>query len=98
RVKRLRADKKAEFIGNEFKGYYRQTGVVPQYTSTSTSQSIGLSERVGRTLAVMVWCMLADSDLQTFLGGKLMLMGAYLTNNAPHTALVCNLRTRFYRG
>ncbi|CAM9776220.1 unnamed protein product, partial [Sphacelaria rigidula] len=53
-VERLRADKGGEFIGNEFKSYCRQTGILLEFASTNTPQQIGLSERVGRTLAAMV--------------------------------------------
>ena len=80
RVERVRADKGGEFIGNEFKSYCRQTGILLELASTNTPQQIGLSERVGRTLAAMVRCMLADSGLPTFLWGELMFTAAYLEN------------------
>ena len=67
RVERLRADKGGEFIGNDFKDYCTQTGVLLEYASTKTSQKIGISERVGGTLAAMVRCILADSGLPMFL-------------------------------
>ena len=87
RVERLRADKGGEFIGNDFKTYCTQTGVLLKYTSTNTPQQIDLSERVGGTLAAMFMCMLADSGLPTFLWGELMFMAAYVRNRAPHSAL-----------
>ena len=40
-----------------------------EYASTNTSQQVGMSERVGRTLAAMVRCMLADSGLSKFMWG-----------------------------
>ncbi|CAN0476461.1 unnamed protein product, partial [Laminaria digitata] len=63
RVERLRVDKGGEFISKEFQDYCLQTGVSLEYASTNTPQQIGMSERVGRTLAAMVRCMLADSGL-----------------------------------
>ena len=87
RVERLRADKRGEFIGNDFKDYCTQTGVLLEYASTNTPQQIGLSERVGGTLAAMVRCMPADSGLPMFLWGELMFTAAYVGNRAPHSAL-----------
>ncbi|CAM9739715.1 unnamed protein product [Sphacelaria rigidula] len=87
RVERLRADKGGEFIGNEFKSYGRQTYILLEFASTNTPQQIGLSERVGRMLAAMVRCMLAESDGATFLWGELMFTAAYLANRSPHSAL-----------
>ncbi|CAN0098636.1 unnamed protein product [Sphacelaria rigidula] len=87
RVERLRADKGGEFIGNEFKSYRRQTGILLEFASTNTPQQIGLSERVGRTPVAMVRCMIADSGLPTFLWGELMFTAAYLANRSPHSAL-----------
>ncbi|CAM9982684.1 unnamed protein product [Sphacelaria rigidula] len=87
RVEGRRAGKDGESIGNEFKSYCRQTGILLEFASTNTPQQIGLSERVGRTLADMVRCMLADSGLQTFLWGELMFTAAYLANRSPRSAL-----------
>ncbi|CAM9595151.1 unnamed protein product, partial [Sphacelaria rigidula] len=87
RAERLRADKGGDFIGNEFKSYCRQTGILLEFPNTNTPQQIGLSERVGSTLAAMVRYMLADSGLPTFLWGQLMFTAAYLANRSPHSAL-----------
>ena len=87
RVERLGVDKGGEFVGNDFKDYCIQTGVLLEYASTNTPQKIGMSERVGGTLAGMVRFMLADSGLPTFLWGELMFTAAYVGNRAPHSAL-----------
>ena len=87
RVERLGADKGGEFVGNDFKDYCTQTGVLLEYASTNTPQQVGISERVGGTLAAMVRCMLADSGLPTFLWGELIFTAAYVGKRAPHSAL-----------
>ena len=87
RVERLRVNKGDEFISKEFQGYCLQTAVSLEYASTNTSQQIGMSERVGRNLAAMVRCMLADSGLPQFLGGELMSTAAFLGNKGPHSAI-----------
>ncbi|CAN0019506.1 unnamed protein product, partial [Sphacelaria rigidula] len=83
----LRADKGDEFVGNDFRTYCRQTGILLEFVSTNTPQRIDLSERVGRTLAAMVRCILADSGLPTFPWGESMLRTSYLAYGAPHSAL-----------
>ena len=87
RVERLRSDKGGEFISNHFKDYCTQTDVLLEYASINTPQKIGMSKRVGGTLAAMVRCMLADSELPTFLWGGVMFTAAYVGNRAPHSAL-----------
>ena len=87
RVEHLRVGKGREFIRNGFQDYCLQTGVSLEYASTNTPQQIGMSERVGRTLAAMVRCMLADSGLPKFLWGELMFTAAFLGNRAPHSAV-----------
>ena len=61
RVERLRVRKGRELISTEFQGHCLQTGVSLENASTNTPQQIGMSARVGRTLAAMVRCMLAES-------------------------------------
>ena len=69
RVERLRADKGGEFTSKEVQNYCLQTGVALEFASTNTPKQIGMSECVGRTLAAIVRCMLADSGLPKFLWG-----------------------------
>ena len=87
RVERLRTDKGGEYTSDKFRDYCLQTGVSLEYASTNTPQQIGMSERVGRTLAAMVRWMLVDSGLPKFLWGELMFTAAFLGNRAPHAAI-----------
>ena len=87
RVERLRADKGGEFTSKKLKNECLQTGVLLEFSSTNTPQQTGMSERVGKILAAMVRCMLADSGLPTMLWGELMLTAAFLGNRAPHSAI-----------
>ncbi|CAM9757030.1 unnamed protein product, partial [Sphacelaria rigidula] len=78
RLERLRADKGGEFISNDFRTYCLQIDTLLEFASTNTPLRIGPSQRVGRTLAAMVRCMLADGGLPTFPSGELMLTTSYL--------------------
>ena len=87
RIERSRVDKGGEFISKEFQDYCLQTGVSLEYASTNNPQEICKSDRVGRSLAAMVRCMLADSGLPKFLWDGLMLTAEFLGNRAPHSAI-----------
>ena len=89
RVERLTADIRGKFIGNDFKDYCSQTGVMLEYVSTNTPQQMGMPERVKGTLAAMVRCMLADSGQTKLLWWKLMFTAMYVGNRARHSAAQC---------
>ena len=96
RVERLRVDKGGEFISKEFQDYCLQTGVSLEYASTNTPQQIGMSERVGRTLAAKVRCVLADIGLPNFMWGELMFTAAFLGNRGRTLRSACSLSTTCY--
>ena len=87
RLGRVKRDRGGEFSVNAFRQYGREVGVRLEFAATNTPQQIGANERVGRTLAGMVRCLLADSGLPHFLWGELFLTASYLCNRAPHSAL-----------
>ena len=87
RLERLRADKGGENRGEAFRKYCLHVGIKLEFASTNTPQQIGANERLGRTLAGMVHCLLFDSGLPSFLWGELFLTASYLSNRAPHAAL-----------
>ena len=87
RAEPLRVDKGGGFISTEFQDLCLQTGESLEHASTNTPQQFGMSRRVGRTLAAMVRCMLADSGQPKFLWRELMFTAAFLVNRAPHSAI-----------
>ena len=98
RVERLGAGKGGEFTSKEFQNYCLQTEVSLEFASTNTPQQIGMSGRVGRTLAAQVRCTLTDSGLPEFLWGELMFTTAFLGNRAPHSAIVMQSPYKLLRG
>ena len=87
RAEPLRVDKGGGFISTEFQDLCLQTGESLEHASTNTPQQFGMSRRVGRTLAAMVRCMLADGELPNFLWGGLMFTAAFLGNRVLHSAV-----------
>ena len=86
-MERLRADKGHENTGAAFRKYCLDVGIKLEFASANTPHQIGANERLGRTLAGMVRCLLSDSGLPPFLSGELFLTASYLSNRAPHAAL-----------
>ena len=72
RLIRLRAEKGTEFTSSEFRQYCLDIGVKLELASPNTPQQIGSNERVGRTIAGIVRCLLGDSGLPHFVWGELM--------------------------
>ena len=93
RIVTWRADKGGEYIGEDFKAYCQETGITQQFAAINTPQQIVVSERVGRTLCVMVRCMRVNIGLPQFLWGKLMMAASYICNRIPHSAL--NMETPY---
>ena len=86
-LERLRADKEGENTGAAFRKYCLDVGIKLKFASTNTPQQIDANERIDRTLAGMVRCLLSDSGLPPFLWRELFLTASYLSNRAPHAAL-----------
>ena len=83
RVERFMVDNEGELVSKEFQDCGLQTRVSLEYASTNTPQQIGTSERVERTLAAMVLCMLTDSRLPKFLWEELMFTCLLYTSPSP---------------
>ena len=67
RLERLRGDRGTEHTARAFRGYCLQIRVKLEFACTNTPLQIGANQRAGRTLAVMVRCLLTDSGLPNFL-------------------------------
>ena len=79
--------KGGEYIGEEFRQYCLETGIIREFTATNTPQQVGVSERVGRTLCTMVRCILVDSGFPSSTWRELFMAAAYLKNRTPNKAL-----------
>ena len=96
RIQILRCDKGGEYISKEFKTLSGvNSGITMEYTTTSTPQRNGVSERVGRTLAATARCLLKDGKFPPNMWGKLPFTAVHLTNRSPHSAL--GGRTPFFK-
>ena len=87
RVERMGADKGGGFVGNDFKDYCTQTGVLLEYAALTRRSKLACpSESEGRSRPWSGTCLLT-ADYQRFYRGELMFTAAYVGNRALHSAL-----------
>ena len=87
RTQVLREDKGTEFTSAAYRHYCLDIGIQLPFASPNTTQQIGANEGAGRTIMIIVRCMLADSTLPNLLWGDLMHTAVYLSNRTLHAAL-----------
>ena len=73
----------------------RNSGISMEYTATATPQQNGVPERVERTLAATVRCLLKDGNFPPNMRGELFFTAVYLTSRSPHATL--GGRTPFFK-
>ena len=67
KVKIVRIDNKTEFVNDEFKEYFKNSGIVWESTVVYTSEQNGLSEVQNRIVMNGVRAILFDSQLSRYL-------------------------------
>ena len=87
RIQRLRGDQGTELTNADVRQYCLDTGIKPNFASQNTPQQIGANKRAGRTIVIIVRCLLADSGLPTFRWGELMQIAVFMSNRYPNAAL-----------
>ncbi|CAI7885694.1 unnamed protein product [Closterium sp. NIES-54] len=63
RVKAIRSDRGGEFLGAEFRSWFKRHGIKQQLTTAYTPQSNGVAERANRTIIEVGRMILVDSGL-----------------------------------
>ena len=61
KIKVLRSDNGTEYVNNHFKEFIEKNGILHQKTCPYTPEQNGVAERMNRTIADRVRCMLIDS-------------------------------------
>lgn len=83
KIKVLRTDNGTEYVNKEFEQYTNKNGILHQKTCPYTPQQNGVAERMNRTLADRVRCMLIDSGLSEKFWAEAIVTAAYLLNRMP---------------
>lgn len=81
--KAIRSDNGGEYTCEVLKRFYRQNGILPQYTTSYSPLSNGVAEWRNRYLIEMARCMLADADLDDRFWAEAMNTAVHLQNVLP---------------
>ena len=87
KVKIVRFDNGGEFINQEFKEHFKDSGIVWEPTVAYTPEQNGLSEVQNRIVMNGVRAMLFDSRLSRYLWSELLHTKVYQKNRSPTTRL-----------
>uniref|UniRef100_A0A0A9WWP7 Copia protein n=1 Tax=Lygus hesperus TaxID=30085 RepID=A0A0A9WWP7_LYGHE len=87
KIARLRCDSGGEYKSNRFKEFCLEQGISVEYTIPYTPEQNGVAERLNRTLASTVRCLLFDANLPKPFWGEAVLTAAFLINRRPTSSL-----------
>ena len=87
KVKIVRFDNGGEFINDEFKEHFKDSGIVWEPTVPYTPEQNGLSEVQNRIVMNGVRAMLFDSKLSRYLWSELLYTKVYQKNRSPTSRL-----------
>lgn len=80
KIKAVRTDNAAEYVGGEFARIIRQSGIRHQTSVARCPQQNGIAERMNRTLVEMTRCMLDEAKLPESLWVEALQTANYLRN------------------
>ncbi|KAJ9546955.1 hypothetical protein OSB04_019498 [Centaurea solstitialis] len=87
KLKVLRFDNSGEFTSGNFKDIYLSEGIHRHYTTPDDPQSIGVSERMNRTLLEKVRCMLLTSGFPKSFWAEALNAAVHIMNRLPCSAI-----------
>jgi len=88
KLRAVRTDRGGEYVNDELRTYFASKGVRHQTTAPYTPQQNGKAERLNRTLAERVRCMLIESGLPKSLWAEAIVCASYVRNRSPTAAHV----------
>ena len=91
-IKIVRSDRGGEYCGKytesgqapgPFAMFFQEREIITQYTMPGSPNHNGVAKRRNRILLDMVWSMLRNSNLLTFLWAKALKMTVYILTHVP---------------
>lgn len=79
----IRSDRGGEYMKNELHKYFKDNGILTQFTVPKTPQQNGVAERKNRTLIEMVRCMLNSSGIHKQYWGEAVNTANHILNRLP---------------
>ena len=97
-LKCFRNDNGGEYTSNEFKNYCSKKDIRYEKTILGTPQQNGVAERMNRTIAKKIRCMLRMANLPKSLWGEAVMTACYLINRSPLVSLDFDIPKRVLTG
>ena len=82
-IKVLRSDRGEKYLSAKFLKYFKENGMVSQWTPPSTPQLNEISEKRNRILLDMIRSMMSFTDLFIYLCGYALLTTMHILNRVP---------------
>lgn len=79
----IRSDRGGEYTSKALLWFYKEEGIVPQFTVPYSPQQNGKAERKNRYLVEMTRCLLLDSGLDKSFWAEAMKTANYIQNRVP---------------
>ena len=87
KIKCLRTDNGLEFCNNQMDKLCQDSGIKRHRTCVYTPQQNGVAERMNRTIADKIRCMLAETGLEKKFWAEAASTAVYLINRSPSASL-----------
>ena len=87
KLKCSRSDNGAEFKSNEFVIFFRQRGILHEFTAPQSLEQNGIAERMNRTIQERAATMLKHSGLSDGFWAEALLITVHIINLSPSRPL-----------
>ncbi|KAF6203143.1 hypothetical protein GE061_003559 [Apolygus lucorum] len=87
KIRILRTDNGTEYVNNDLKKFFKDSGIVHQTTVRYTPEQLGVAERVNRTIIEKTRSMLQEANLNFKYWAEALSTATYLKNRSPTKVL-----------
>ena len=98
KIKCMRTDNGLEFCNNLMDKMCKEAGIRRHMTCTYTPQQNGVAERMNKTIADKVRCMLAEAGLEKKFWAEAASTAVYLTNRTPNASIEFKIPEEVWSG
>ena len=98
KIKYFRTDNGLEFCNIKMDNLCQESGIKRHKTCTYTPQKNGVAERMNRTKAEKIRCMLAESGLEKSFWAEAACTAVYLINRSPNASLKFKIPEELWTG
>lgn len=98
KIKAIQTDGGGEYCSKEFEGFLSKNGIVHRKTVAGSPEQNGIAERMNRTIANAVRCMLIQSGLPEAFWAEAANCASYVKNLSPSRSIHNQIPLEIWRG